>query len=162
MADKQAALGGREEAVAFREEVGEGAGVAKAERGSVWDGAIGGFKPDRVPPQVATAAVLDLARGFGAVYDGGEVRQMEEGACAKDGQGAVAIERKEEDAAKAGDAGADVGAEIELVEGAGGRNANGGAPDGAGEDVVHGEGDDAEPGGAIEGVCFKGRREQSL
>ena len=74
---------------------------------------------------------------------------------AEDGKWGGAIERVEEDAGAAGAAGADVGAEVELVEGARGGDAESVAGKGAGADLVHPEGDDAEPGLVVVEVGFE-------
>ena len=98
-------------------------------------------------------------RVLGAVHGGDEVREMEEDAGAQDGEGAGAIEGEEVDATLAGAAGTDIGAEIELGEGADGGDLEGRQVGESLGDFAHPEGDDADPGVAIVGVDFEASAE---
>ena len=159
-ADEQAAgpAGEGEEAVALGKEAAEVSGLAGRDGagGAVAQAGFGGAGAR----EQAAAGVGDAAVGVGAVgHAGGEVGQREDHAGAEDGERGGGVERVEPDAALAGAAGADVGAEVELGEGARGGEGEGALAEGADADLVHIEGHDAEPGVAVVGVDLEAGRE---
>ena len=106
------------------------------------------------PIQNAAAAVIDRVCAETAVglhhdptlHPREVVGQVEQDPCADHGERTIAVEGKEEDAAFSGAGRADVGSEIELIEGAGGWDRQRALPGDASGDPIHPEGDDASPG----------------
>lgn len=165
VANEHASSEWSEEAVTLCEEVFERAGHALRERVSVRNRFEGGVVRGGLTltaKEDATAAVQCRLSLRLTLHRGWEIRQVEKSSRAEDGQQTGTIERKEEDATKARDAGANIRPQIELGKLGGRRKPYGLLAQSAGDDLVHPEGNYARPSRAVEGVDLQSRRQKRL
>lgn len=147
--NEHAASKGSEEAVAFRQEVFEAAGLARCSGNARRHAAVGRVESRAEAAEETPTLILDTVLRLSALHGSKEIRQMKDCSCAKNSQRACAIQREEEDSSESTSRRANVGAEVQLREGTGIGNGDGPLAitlkGKAVLNLIHPEGDDSYP-----------------